>query len=133
MASTVLNGLSNPSYTNNTGQNVRLIINYMKSSLQSGNTLNNQAIVVSIAGYSETLFSDSSFASQGYVTLAFIVGKNIVERTAGAGNNIYTEASSTNPNYPKGGSFPVDFMLASGQSFSAICGPHNIVIIPEAG
>lgn len=31
MASQVLNGNSNPSYTNNTGQNVRVVINYMYS------------------------------------------------------------------------------------------------------
>ena len=29
MASQVLSGASNPSYTNNTGQNVRVVINYM--------------------------------------------------------------------------------------------------------
>ena len=31
MAAQVLSGSSNPSYTNNTGQNVRVIINYMSS------------------------------------------------------------------------------------------------------
>jgi hypothetical protein len=32
MASQVLSGASNPSYTNNTGQNVRIVINYMQGS-----------------------------------------------------------------------------------------------------
>ena len=31
MASQVLSGSSNPSYTNNTGQNVRVVINFMRN------------------------------------------------------------------------------------------------------
>lgn len=40
MASQVLSGSSNPNYTNNTGQNVRIIINFMSSSTTGEITLN---------------------------------------------------------------------------------------------
>lgn len=40
MASQVLSGTSNPSYLNNTGQNVRVVINYMSSTTSGEITLN---------------------------------------------------------------------------------------------
>jgi len=45
MASQILNGSSNPTYTNNTGQNVRIVINYMYSD-------NNEEITINWAGVS---------------------------------------------------------------------------------
>lgn len=49
MASQVLSGASNASYTNNTGQNVRLIINYMSnvtSMTWAGVTVNASATTI---------------------------------------------------------------------------------------
>ena len=50
MASQVLSGSSNPSYTNNTGQNVRILINYMSgctSMTWAGVTVTGSSAVVS--------------------------------------------------------------------------------------
>lgn len=79
MSSEVLSGSSNPSYTNNTGQNVRLKLNFLKN-----------PTTVSWAG----------------VTL--------------------TVNSATQP-------APKQIILASTQSFSAVCGAYNIIVIKEDG
>jgi hypothetical protein len=77
MASQVLSGASNPTYSNNTGKNVRIILNFLKN-----------ATSVNWAGVSAV--------------------------------------SSSGP-------LPSEVMLAPNQSFSAICGPYNIVIVKEDG
>lgn len=77
MASEVRSGLSNPSYTNSTTQNVRIIFNFLSSPTS-----------VSWAGV-------TAFASAGPL--------------------------------------PKEVMLRSTQSFNAVCGPYNIVIIKEDG
>jgi len=77
MASQVLNGASNPSYTNTTGQNVRVIFNFLRNPTS-----------ITWAGVS---------------------------------------ASSSL------GTLPEEVMLAPNQSFSAVCGAFNIVIIKEDG
>jgi hypothetical protein len=77
MASQVISGASNPTYTNNTGQNVRIIFNFLSN-----------ATSVNWAGAS-------------------------------------TNASS--------GPLPAEVMLAPNQTFSAVCGPYNIVVVKEDG
>lgn len=77
MASQVLSGAANPTYTNNTGQNVRIILNILSN-----------ASVVNWAGVSAL--------------------------------------STTGP-------LPAELMLAPNQTFSAVCGPYNIVAIKEDG
>ena len=77
MASEVRSGPSNPRYTNDTGQNVRVILNFLSN-----------ATSVNWAGASVN--------------------------------------ASTGP-------LPAEIMLDSNQTFSAICGPYNIVIIKEDG
>jgi hypothetical protein len=77
MASQVISGTSNPSYTNSTGKNVRIIFNFLS-----------RATSVNWAGAS-------------------------------------ANASS--------GPLPAEIMLASNQTFSAICGPYNIVVVKEDG
>lgn len=109
MASQVLSGSSNISYTNNTGQNVRVVINFMKSitSMTWAGTVN---ITSSSAG---------------------TVGRNLGTWYRGG-------SSSAIANNAFGVSdsdfcYPTEIMLAAGQTFSAVCGAYNIVIIPEAG
>jgi len=75
MASQILSGASNPRYTNDTGQNVRVILNFLSNPTS-----------VNWAGAS----------------------------------------TATQP-------FPAEIMLASRQSFSAVCGPYNISVIKEDG
>lgn len=86
MASQVLSGISNATYTNSTGQNVRLVINFM------ANCTSMSWAGVTITGSTTTL----------------VKGKSI-------------------------GSFPLEIILAASQSFSAICGAYNIVVIREDG
>ena len=116
MASQVLSGSSNVSYTNNTGQNVRIVINYMAGTSGS--------ITMSWAGVS----ANSAFSAIGR-NLAFMVsklpvgGQALSNPTGITGNNAFGD----------NGALPTEIMLAPGQTFSASCGPYNIVVIPEAG
>jgi len=115
MASQVLSGSNSVSYTNNTGQNVRIVINYMSSnsSITPGIAINwgasSAPLRVQLVG--------TSFSTIGR-DLAFNNG------TTGAGNNGLLSS---------GNAFPTELMLAPGQIFSATCGLYNIVVIPEAG
>lgn len=117
MASQVLSGASNASYTNNTGQNVRIVINYMQS-----------PTIISWAGVSVT------------ATSALAIGRNLAFNT-GSNTSVQSYSLSSNNAAPSESTFaettnfalPTELMLASGQSFSATCGTYNIVVIPEAG
>jgi hypothetical protein len=111
MASQVLSGSSNVSYTNNTGQNVRIVINYM-------------AIPTSMSWAGVTISSSSVLAIGR--NLAFNVGAS---NTGISANNMLSAASSETTE----SAFPTEIMLASGQIFSANCNAYNVVIIPEAG
>lgn len=75
MASQVFSGSSNPTYTNTTGQNVRLILNFI-----------------------------SNPSSMSW-------------------------SSTTTTVQP----FPREIMLSPGDSFSALCGPYNIIALKEDG
>ncbi len=178
MASQVLSGASNPSYTNNTGQNVRIVINYMAGTTFApatfspsrsgfgGPVLNTptvpSTITINWAGVSVGTSSD-----QGNIT----IGRNLAysqlfRDTASGGtqrvqvgeirpgqpgfsdsltdqgraifqavgvNNSVALASATNNASGFVSSLPTELMLAPGQTFSAVCGVHNIVVIPENG
>jgi hypothetical protein len=120
MASQVLSGSSNVSYTNNTGQNVRIVINYMR-----GDSTTTSRISISWAGVSET--SSNIFA----------IGRNLAYSYSSAGdpvvaNNSQGIASGSFSRFVTN-ALPTELMLAPGQTFSASCGPYNIVVIPEAG
>ncbi len=110
MASQVLSGSSNVSYTNNTGQNVRIVINYMAGST-SGTSI---TLTLNWAGVSAT----------GPFTA---IGRNLA--TSGglstANNGLITTSGNS--------ALPTELMLAPGQTFSALCAAYNIVVIPEAG
>jgi hypothetical protein len=118
MASIVLTGASNPSYTNNTGQNVRVIINYA--------TALTQTIIAGVtngAGNPCTIGKDLSF------TELFVRGY-----TEG-GSFGYGKNMGSIPKLANGGklaiAYPTEFMLAPTQSFSMTCGLYNILVIPE--
>ena len=117
MASQVLSGSSNPSYTNNTGQNVRIIINFMANP------------------------SSVSWAGVSYSSSLTAVGRNIAFQSGGYVNGAEISLSANNAfgsvipssGLVTVGALPTELMLAPGQSFSATCSQYNIVIIPEAG
>ena len=77
MASQVLSGSSNVSYSNNTGQNVRIVINYMAGATVSG-APQYQSISMSWAGVS----ASAPFTAMGR-NLAF---NNIGEGIPGTGS-----------------------------------------------
>jgi hypothetical protein len=109
MASQVLSGTGNVSYTNNTGQNVRIVINFMRSSAPGSATLG-----LSWAGVSVT---DQSGVSA--------IGRNLgTIQSSGTSNNAFGTS----------GALPTEIMIAPGQVFSTSnTGAYNIVVIPEAG
>jgi hypothetical protein len=109
MASTVLSGTGGTIigiYTNNTGGNVRLVINYMASP-----TFMSWAVGVSVTATGLTS-----------------IGRNLA--FYGQSNSINNASSATTTG---GSALPTEIMLAAGQTFSATCGVYNIVVIPEAG
>jgi len=111
MASQVLSGSSNVSYTNNTGQNVRIVINYMNTS--STDTLN-PIISLSWGGVSVS-------------AVIQVIGRNLAF-TRGGANNAISNSTTTSAQ-----ALPTELMIAPGQTFTALCGAYNIIIIPEAG
>jgi len=124
MASQVLSGSSNPSYTNTTGQNVRVVINFMQGTPSPATSPGYYAITMSWSG-GATITSNVALAigrnlafNSGTATSAYTTGNNAV---AAESNEIFQFA------------FPTEIMLAPGQSFSATCSTYNIVVIPENG
>ncbi len=178
MASTVISGPSNPSYRNNTDQNVRIVINYMAGTTFApatfrgspsgfgGPVLNTptvpSTITINWAGVSVGTSSD-----QGNVAIGRNLAYSQLFRDTAAGgtqrvqvgelrpgqpgfdqnltdqgraifaavgvNNSVALASATNNATGFVGPLPTELMLAPGQTFSAVCGVHNIVVIPENG
>ncbi len=133
MASQVLSGSSNVSYTNTTGQNVRVVINYMRG-VSDG--IGNFEISMSWGGGSA---SGSSVLAIGR-NLAFSAGfrsssglsanTNPVTMTA---NNMCIHGGISANGELTEAALPTEIMLANGQTFSASCGAYNIVVIPENG
>ena len=123
MAAQVLSGSGNVTYTNSTGQNVRLVINYFEVG-----TLGYTA-EVSFPGCSITVQPRSTYGK----TLAFQTTNGSVTLTSSmsAQKGIYG-ASTLTP-------IPLEIALANGDTFSInaststhIAG-YNMIIIPEAG
>lgn len=166
MASQVLSGNTNPTYTNNTGQNVRIVINFMSSTTSGEITLNwagvsitegnIEAIGKNIASASGFYgdFGFSGFApfgwwkkiSQAFYPTSSLGTQNLSLRYPGASSTIdvdfskrgwkrfFREGSTTEiTTFSFAVAFPTEIFLAPGQTFSALCGPYNIVAIPEGG
>lgn len=113
MASQVLSGSSNLSYTNNTGQNVRIIINYMATP------------AIMNWGFGSIIPSPQIIAIGR--NLAFNAGRDF--GSAMSANNGVTINGSEGLEF----ALPTELMLSSGQTFTATCGIYNVVVIPEAG
>jgi hypothetical protein len=150
MASQVLSGSSNPIYTNNTGQNVRVVINYMAPSVsqrqlfaqEALRAFNAQIEAQVAAGVPRILATASAqqFANSFTISInwagvsanasseagLFAIGRNLATVTVSqaSGNNAFG-------NFAFG--LPTEIILAPGQTFSAVCSTYNIVVIPEAG
>lgn len=109
MASQILSGSSNVGYTNNTGGNVRVIINYMSGTNIS---MSWAGVAINSTGLSA-------------------IGRNLAYTSASStpsNNSLTTETSGV------AAALPTEIMLASTQTFSATgVSAYNIVIIPEQG
>jgi len=129
MASQVLSGVSNPSFTNNTGQNVRVVINFMKSIHSgSGNTGNNTGITINWAGVSAS--AQNAIAIGRNIAFSTGSGTETPGLTITANNmTVFESADAQKSNQ----ALPTEIMLKNGETFSATCGAYNIVVIPEAG
>ena len=124
MASQVLSGSSNVSYTNNTGQNVRIVINFMGAPLTGNSSSPVGTLSMSWAGvYISTLFTSNLNA----------IGRNLGFISSSLANSTSASNAFSSSSGGAQGGAPTEIMLAPGQTFSAVCGPYNIVIIPEAG
>ena len=121
MAAQVLNGTGNVSYTNSTGQNVRVVVNYLFSPSSAETTF-------ALGGWS--MKSNSQEMSLGK-TLAYIEGSS----SNGWQNNQYMTSGTQDSN----DGWPLEFALANGDTFSYTSSTrvddvrYNIIIIPEAG
>ena len=122
MAAQVLNGTGNVSYTNSTGQNVRVVINYMHSPDSTDTTF-------ALGGWSQV---GPTLQQTMGKTLAYMTGAN----STGWQNNQYMTSGTQNLN----NGWPLEFALANGDTFSytstgsgAPNFRYNIIIIPEAG
>ena len=112
MASEIRSGSGNVVYTNTTGQNVRVVINFM---------INPTAMSWSATGGGTVIVNASGLNSIGR-NLAFYSPTSIA-------NNASTASTSTTAT----SSLPTEVMISPGQTFGATCGSYNIIIIPEAG
>jgi len=113
MAAQVLAGTSNPSYTNNTGQNVRLIVYYLETT-SSGNP-------------------SVTVGTMGAVTIpkSSRIGKYVASHNdQGSYGNNHANEGGYNTRF----AFPCEFVLANSESISATgVTKYNILIIPEGG
>ena len=121
MAAQVLNGTGNVSYTNSTGQNVRVVINYL-SIPSSGET------TFALGGWSDKHNQQESAMGQ---KLAYTRGSS----SQGWQNNSMMVAGNNSSHQ----GWPMEFALANGDTFSYTTDAntdnfrYNIIIIPEAG
>lgn len=107
MASQVLSGTNTSlTYTNSTGQNVRVIINYLRYSGSATMTAGSMSVTTTTSG---------------------TLGRNLAYTSV-------TTNSSNNALMFNNDALPTEVMLAPGQVFS-VSGTttYNIIIIPEAG
>lgn len=128
MASQVFSGNGNFSYTNSTGQNVRVIINFMQSTNLG---VNAGGISMSWTGASVSAPYVHSLGRN----LAFYNGiindvNNIGYNSQSAGNMVCVDGSTAQR---ANIALPTEIMLAPNQGFSAVCGPYNIVVVKEDG
>ena len=121
MAAQVLHGQGNVTYTNSTGQNVRVVINYL-----AVNTANSTIQITA---------NGSSWGQD--ITFDAVYGKTIGYRQ-GSTANFVGENASTHGNHPISKGVPLEFALDNGGTFTITStttsfNTYNIIIIPEAG
>ena len=136
MAATVLSGSSNVTYTNSTGQNVRVIINYMRGLTQTSGSSSTTSISMSWATGGSASGQVLAIGRNLAFTAGVFFAGTSANSTAMNSNNacpvVSQTSTSSSISIPET-ALPTEIMLATGQTFSATCSAYNIVIIPEAG
>jgi hypothetical protein len=121
MASIPLTGASNPTYINNTGENVRVVINYATNLTQT-----------TIAGVNNSAVNNPCTIGKSLAFAEYFVNTYSEGGSIGYGSNM-----GKIPPPPAGSkiaiAYPTEFMLAPNQSFSMTCNLYNILVIPENG
>ena len=123
MAAQVLSGSGNVSYTNSTGQNVRLVINYFEVA-----ELGNEPVVT---------FPGGSIT----IPLGATYGKTLGYQKESGSINLHSSMAITIPSRGMANlaGLPLEIAMANGDTFSinsnvsANIKGYNIIIIPEAG
>ena len=122
MAAQVLSGSGNVSYTNSTGQNVRVVINYLKNITTTG-TMTFQGVTV-------TLIAD------------MVYGKSLAHSDMGQTDASMVQRMTTRTTSQITGrtAVPVEIALSNGETLSisnsessTYIEGYNMIIIPEAG
>ena len=149
MAATVLSGNGAVAYTNNTGQNVRVIINYFKGNHDYLDATKPFEYTIAWGNGAAAYYTASNNQAGN-----FWFGKNIAYQDIVQGNGIALAMNNlVDTAVPSSGHFvqglPTEVMLANGQTFSitavnnsalsgqaqsvTIDGSYNILVIPEGG
>lgn len=132
MASQVFSGTGSFFYTNSTGQNVRVVINYYTNYFTNspGTT---SPIRMSWGSGTSTVSIDSN-PRMNFTTEILTFGRNLAGYQTGTAGGMQNMVSSTSNT-----ALPTEIMLAPGQTFSVTArvanlslGPYNIVVIPES-
>ena len=126
MAATVLSGTGNVSYTNNTGQNVRIITNYLKAK-------ENTTLTISVSGTNGTF---SMSLSGGTQNDGVAIGRGLAYSftSANAGNAAANIALTNN-----GDPVPTELAIEPNQTYSitksggGLDQDYNLIVIPESG
>lgn len=150
MASEVRSGNGNVSYTNNTGQNVRVVINFMQSKDLSpekgGITITWAGVTVSapnahsigrnLAAVNQVRIERQNYDNTGNLANSYTTKLNGSDKKGygyAALNGINMVSVEGPTAQQQNMALPTEIMLRNGDTFSAICGPYNIVIIREDG
>mgnify|MGYP001443179361 FL=1 len=133
MASQVLTGTGDVTYTNNTGQNVRIVINYMR--IDNDSSQNFGSITVSFGGVSTTVR-----------TYGGTIGRGIAGTTRDTGSGATASQNFAKELLTAGEieGVPLEIILAPTETFSVVgnaqanvstitIAAYNMVVIPEAG
>lgn len=135
MASQVLSGTGDVTYTNNTGQNVRIVINYMK--FTNSDSINFGSITVSFGGVSTTIRTYGGTIGRG------ISGTTRSGSNASGGHGGQNFAKDIFQTGEIEG-VPLELIIAPTETFSVVgngqgaavtitIAAYNMVVIPEAG
>ena len=119
MAAQVLSGSGNVTYTNSTGQNVRVVINYLE------NDNNSASVTMTFQGVSVNIPRNTKIGK----FLAF---------TSGNRNSVGLHGERGYFGGSDNQGMPTEIALSNGETFSLFCGDpagmkYNVIIIPEAG